>query len=140
MCARTLNEPVVRRRYDRAVVPRPKHELARDHLSHARLDLEQDDDRDALNALFYSAEAAIVSLAAVHGIDTRQNHRLKAEAADELAARGILEAGVGTLLRELNQARKDVWYEGEEPDLGRSLEDVADDVEALVEVAEQAHG
>lgn len=41
------------------------------------------------------------------------------------------------LLRELNQARKDVWYEGDDPDLDRSLEEIAGEIEALVEKTEE---
>jgi hypothetical protein len=38
---------------------------------------------------------------------------------------------------QLNQARKDIWYEGDDPDFGgRSLEDVFTDVEKLVEAGE----
>jgi hypothetical protein len=38
----------------------------------------------------------------------------------------------------VNSARKEAIYEGEEPDLdGQSLEDVATDVEAAVQLAEE---
>lgn len=40
------------------------------------------------------------------------------------------------LLRQLNQARKDYWYEGEEPDPAE-LATYLTDVEALVEAAEK---
>lgn len=90
---------------------------------------------DALNALFYASEAAVVALAEVHGIDTKKNHRLKASAAKELYEKGILEEDFGPLLRELNQGRKDHWYEGEEPEI--DLEDAYDDVERLVDTAQE---
>ncbi len=91
---------------------------------------------DAVNALFYAGEAAVVALAAQHGIDTRKHHGLKADAAIELHNKGVLSEDYGSVLRMLNQARKDIWYEGEEPDLVGSLEDVLAEVEELVEVAE----
>lgn len=122
------------------VVPRPKHELAREHLMLARSDIDDEDERGAVNALFYAAEAAAVAIADVHEVDTERNHRLKADAATELYARGVLERDCGPLLRKLNQARKDIWYEGEEPDFGdQDLESVADDVEWLVQAAEAAN-
>jgi hypothetical protein len=98
------------------MAPRPKHELARDHLTLARDDIDRDDVRGAVSALFYAAEAAITGIADVSAIDTKRNHRLKADAATELFKRGLLEEDFGPLLRRLNQERKDVWYEGEEPD------------------------
>ena len=119
--------------------PKPKHELAREHLDLARQDMADGDERGAINALFYAAEAAVVALAEAHEVDTKQNHRLKAEAASELHARGVLGTDFGDLLRTLNQARKDVWYEGDEPDFGDDdLEGVARQVEQLVVAAEHA--
>ena len=61
--------------------------------------------------MFYAAEAAIVAIADRAGIETKQRHWLKAEAATELHERGVLDEDCGPLLRQLNQARKDVWYE-----------------------------
>lgn len=131
---------VRRSRYGRTVAGKLKHELAAEHLALARDDIERGDDRGAVNALFYAAEAAIVSLSERHGIDTKRSHGRKAEAAKELHGRGMLEDDFSVLLRELNQERKDVWYEGEDADFGdRSLEDVADDVEVLVQAAVDAH-
>ena len=63
-----------------------------------------------INAMFYAAEAAIVAIADRAGIETKQRHWLKAEAATELHERGVLDEDCGPLLRQLNQARKDVWY------------------------------
>ena len=121
------------------MAPRPKHKLARDHLGLARDDIDGDDLRGAVSALFYAAEAAITGVAEINAIDTKRNHRLKADAATELFKKGLLEEDFGPLLRSLNQQRKDVWYEGEEPDFGEeSVSDVADRVETLVEAAESA--
>lgn len=118
--------------------PKPKAELARQHLETARGHVEEDAEGDAVNALFYAAEAAVDGLAQAHGIDTRKLHYLKASAAAELHERGVLEEDLAPLLRQLNQARKDIWYEGDDPDFGgRSLADVLAEVEALVDAAEE---
>lgn len=58
--------------------------------------------------MFYAAEAAVVSLADRHGIDTKQQHWLKADAAKELHQRGLLSEDYGPLLKQLNQVRTDV--------------------------------
>ena len=116
--------------------PRAKDELAREHLEGARDDLSRGQEKDAINALFYAAEAAVVALAEKHDMDTKRSHRLKADAASELNARGIVNRDFGPLIKELNQARKNVWYEGDEPEFSQSLEDTLSDVEALVAEAE----
>lgn len=116
--------------------PKPKHQLAREHLETARADLQGARDKDAVNALFYAAEAAVVALSDAHGIDTKRHHGLKADAATELRQRGVLDEDYGSLLKQLNQARKDIWYEGDEPDFDRDLEEIAQDVERLVLAAE----
>lgn len=117
--------------------PKPRAELARQHLETARGHVEENAEGDAVNALFYAAEAAIDGLAQAHGIDTKKHHYLKASAATQLHERGVLEDDVAPLLRQLNQARKDIWYEGEDPDFGeRTLEDVFVEVERLVEAGE----
>lgn len=117
--------------------PKAKRELAREHLETAREDLNEGHDKDAVNALFYAAEAAVVALADHHGIDTKQQHSLKAEAATELHQQGLVSEDFGPLLRSLNQARKHIWYEGDDPDLDESLEEILGHVETLVEAAEQ---
>ncbi len=116
--------------------PKAKHRLAREHLETARADLGGGREKDAVNALFYAAEAAVVALADVHGIETRKRHSLKAGAATELHTRGFLSDDFGPLLRQINQARKDIWYEGDEPSLDRTLEDILADIERLVVEAE----
>jgi hypothetical protein len=58
-----------------------------------------------------------VALADQHEIDTKKHHGLKADAATELHRTGLLSEDYGPVLRMLNQARKDIWYEGEEPEL-----------------------
>jgi uncharacterized protein (UPF0332 family) len=118
------------------VSPKDKRELAREHLEDALAAIEDGRPKDAVNALFYAAEAAIVAVAEHHGIDTKQHHAVKADAATQLHRDGALAQDYGPLLRTLNQTRKDIWYEGEEPELGNDLDAIADQVEALVEAAE----
>ena len=117
--------------------PKAKRELAREHLETAREDLEGGREKDVINALFYASEAAAVALADAYGVDTKQRHWLKADAVSELHKRGVLVEDYGPILKELNQARKDVWYEGEDPDLDEPLADVLDQIERLVEEAEK---
>ncbi len=59
--------------------PKAKKELAREHLETAREDISGGREKDAINALFYAAEAAVVALADTHGIDTPRRHYLKGE-------------------------------------------------------------
>jgi hypothetical protein len=66
------------------VSPKSKRELARQHLETARADLDGERSGDALNAMFHTAEAAVVWLADHHGIETRRLHWAKAEAAERL--------------------------------------------------------
>lgn len=100
----------------------------------AREDLDGGRMGDALNALFYASEAAVVALAEANGIDTKRNHGLKASAAKKLLEKGVLKDDFGGLLRDLNQGRKDHWYEGDDPQL--DLEEAYADVEILVEAAQ----
>jgi hypothetical protein len=96
------------------------------------------DTAEAVAWLFLSLEAAIVSVAEKQGLETEKQHWKKAEVAQELYRRGVLQHDYSDGLRLLNEAPKVATYEGDEPDLeGRSLEDIAADVEAAVELAEQ---
>lgn len=119
------------------VPPKKKHELAREHLDDARTAIDEERPKDAVNALFYGGEAAVVSLADHYAIDTKKNHALKADAAAQLCKDGHLDHDFSPLLRALNQARKDLWYEGDEPELVHEIEKVADEVEELVDAAEK---
>ncbi len=77
-----------------------------------------------------------MSLTDKHGIATKRQHGLKADGATGLHKQGVLRHDFGPLLKDLNQARKDIWYEGDEPELDQSLEDTLADVEILVAEAE----
>jgi len=93
---------------------------------------------EAVAWLFFSLEAAIVSVADKHGLNTKKQHWRKAEVAEELYKQGVLPHDYSDTLRLLNEARKVATYEGDEPDLeGQSLEDIAAEVERAVELAEQ---
>lgn len=119
-----------------SVSPKDKRQLAREHLRAADTAVAEERLNDAVNALFYAGEAAVVALAEQHGIDTKKHHGLKADAASDLYAKGVLAEDYGPVLRVLNQARKDIWYEGEEPQLDGDLEDLLAQVGELVEAAE----
>jgi len=118
------------------VSPKDKRQLAREHLDAAQSAVEEERLNDAVNALFYAGEAAVVALADRNEIDTKKHHRLKADAASELHKKVVLTKDYGPVLRVLNQARKDIWYEGEEPELNGELDDLVAEVEGLVEAAE----
>lgn len=118
--------------------PKPRHQLAREHLERARPAVMTEDYTEAVTWLFAALEAAVVAVADKHGIDTKKQHWKKAEVAKNLYDQGHFPADFSPTLDTLNSARKVAVYEGEEPDLGdESLEDVAADVEAAVAAAEQ---
>jgi uncharacterized protein (UPF0332 family) len=118
------------------MAPKKKHELAREHLEDARASIDEERPKEAVNALFYAGEAAVVALADCYGIATKKQHGLKADAATQMHKAGNLDHDYGPLLRNLNQARKDIWYDGEEPALVEELASIADEVQELVEAAE----
>ncbi len=47
--------------------PKAKRELAREHLETARDDISGGREKEAVNAFFYAAEAAVVAIADAHG-------------------------------------------------------------------------
>lgn len=119
--------------------PRPKAELAREHLDRALPAVTADDYTEAVTWLFAALEAAVVSVAEANGLTPQKNHWNKAEVAKELHETGVLSEDFSGTLGILNSARKVAVYEGDEPDLqGHSLEDLSVDVETAVEAAEQA--
>ncbi|CAN5460572.1 hypothetical protein BH20ACT18_BH20ACT18_06670 [soil metagenome] len=61
----------------------------------------------------------------------------RTEAARSLHTIGVLPKDLSGLHQSLNEARKAVFYDGEEPDLGEtSIEDVLSQIEDAVVVAE----
>jgi len=120
------------------MAPKSKVVLATEHLDRALPAVAADDHAEAVAWLFVSLEAAIVALADARGLDTKNAHWRKAEVATELHATGVLPIDYADTLKLLNEARKAVFYEGEDPDLGgQSLEDIASIVESAVEQAQQ---
>jgi hypothetical protein len=120
------------------VSPKTKAQLAREHLERALPAVPDADYTEAVTWLFAALEAAIVAVADRHGIDTQQQHWKKAEVAKQLYEAGVLSHDFSDSLDTLNEARKVVVYEGDEPDLGdQSLEDIAAAVETAVEFAEE---
>lgn len=116
--------------------PKPKVQVAREHLTKAQDEASGGDTRDALQWGFASLEAAIDALAAARGIAIDEKHWKRTEAARSLHAAGVLPKDLADLHRSLNEARKAVFYDGEDLDLGVSIEDVLSDVEDAVVAAE----
>ena len=59
------------------------------------------------------------------------------EAATELKDKGVLQKDLSVLHRLLNEERKAMFYEGEDPELGElSIEDVLVEIETAVSTAE----
>jgi hypothetical protein len=117
--------------------PKAKVQVAREHLTKAEDEAHGGDPRDAVQWAFASLEAAIDALAATRGIEIDEKHWKRAAAAKSLHEDGVLSKDLSQLHRTLNEARKAVFYLGEEGDLGGlSLEDVLADVEDAVTVAE----
>lgn len=116
------------------MAPRSKAVLAREHLERALPAVAAEDNTEAEAWLFVSLEA----VADAQGLDTKKAHGKKAEVATDLHATGVLPTDYADMLKLLNEARKAVFYEGEDPDLGgQSLEDIASTVESAVEQAER---
>jgi hypothetical protein len=118
--------------------PQSKSDLAREHFSRAHGAFEVGDLVVGVTFLYLAAEAAIVALSELNGIATERQHWRKAQAAVELRTRGVLDTDLSSVLELLNQARKDVAYEGEDPDFGNlSSEDLLSAVESVVFRAEE---
>lgn len=116
---------------------KPKVEVAREHLSKAQEEAAAGDLRDAVQWSFASLEAAIDALAEKHGITIEEQHWRRRDAARELRTKGVLPKDLSELHQLLNEERKAMFYEGEDPDLGElSIEDVLRDVETAVRMAE----
>jgi hypothetical protein len=122
------------------VPSKPKAQLAREHLDQALLGVEAEDATEAVTWLFVALEAAITALALDAGQVVEPKHWKKAELAHELFVDGRVAHDFAPTLRTLNEARKEAVYDGEDPHLGgSSLEDLAADVEAAVQLAEEGN-
>lgn len=64
--------------------PKDKGQLAHEHLQVAQMAVDEGRLNEAVNALFYAAEAQSWLFADEHGLDTKRHHGLKADAASEL--------------------------------------------------------
>jgi hypothetical protein len=98
--------------------PKAKVQVAREHLTKAQEEAAGGDPRDAVQWAFASLEAAIDALAAARGIEIDEKHWKRATAAKSLHDDGVLPKDLSRLHRTLNEARKGVFYLGEEADLG----------------------
>jgi hypothetical protein len=117
--------------------PKAKVQVAREHLTKAQEEAFGGDVRDAIQWAFASLEAAIDSLADPRRIEIGEKHWKRTQAAKSLHADGVLPKDLSELHKVLNDARKGVFYLGEEPELGSlSIEDVLSDVEDAVVAAE----
>lgn len=117
--------------------PKAKVQVAREHLTKAEAEAFGGDLRDAIQWAFASLEAAIDALAETREIEIDEKHWKRTAAAKSLHADGVLSKDLSGLHQTLNEARKGVFYAGEEPDLGAlSIEDVLADVEDAVTAAE----
>lgn len=116
---------------------KPKVQVAREHLTKAQDEAAGEDLRDAVQWSFASLEAAIDAIAEVQGISIDDKHWKRTDAAKKLHEAGVLPKDLSDLHRTLNETRKGVIYEGEEPDLGDySIEDVLIELEEAVDIAE----
>ncbi|HEU4706611.1 MAG TPA: HEPN domain-containing protein [Solirubrobacterales bacterium] len=123
------------------MAPKPKVEVAREHLSKAQEEAAAGDLKDAVQWSFASLEAAIDALAAKHGIVIEEQHWRRRDAAHELMLKGVLPRDLSDLHQLLNEERKAMFYEGEEPELGDlSIENILSEVEVAVKVAEADEG
>lgn len=87
--------------------------------------MEEDDLVVGITFLHLAAEAAVVAVADMRGVETQRRHDLKAKAATALHEAGALPDDLGPDLRALNELRKAVTYEGEDVALS------ADELNAL---------
>ena len=121
------------------VSPRPKAELAREHLERALKGVNENDSTEAVTWLLAALEAAIVAIAEAQGLQTPTDHWKKAQVAKDLHAAGVVATDFSATLDLLNAGRKLAVYEGDEPDLGASsVEDLVAAVESAVAAAEDA--
>ena len=101
---------------------------------------------DCVSKCFYALENAVVAAAIVLGIRWEKDHWKKADLAAQLFDRGEVKKDIRSLLRRLNDVRKDISYEEPGPELAEidleelvgELEEYLGDVDALIEKVEQS--
>lgn len=119
------------------MAPKSKVEVAREHLRKAHEEASAGDLKDAVQWSFASLEAAIDALAAKHAIRIDEQHWRRRDTARELMLKGVLPRDLSDLHQLLNEERKAMFYEGEDPDLGELyIEDVLNEIETAVKIAE----
>ena len=104
------------------------------------------DAADCVTKCFYAFENAVVAAAMALGIQWEKNHGKKADLAAELSDRGEVKKDIRSLLRHLNDVRKDISYEEPGPeltdidleDLVGELEEYLGEVDALIDKVEQS--
>jgi len=104
------------------------------------------DAADCVSKCFYAFENAVVAAAMALGIQWEKNHGKKADLAAELSDRGEVKKDIRSLLRRLNDVRKDISYEEPGPeladidleDLVGELEEYLGEVDALIDKVEQS--
>lgn len=119
-----------------AAVTAAKGGAARAHLRRAQHAIDVRDWGAAVVWLNASAQAALDAVAAREGIDTARSAHRRAAVARDLHGRGLLPNDVLPLMVRLNDERKQVLYEGSDPDLrGRTWAGAVEEVERLVTAA-----
>jgi hypothetical protein len=119
------------------VSPRSKVEIARTHFEKAQEEAFIEEVKDAINWSFVALEAAIDALSEIHSLPIEAQHWKRMKAATKLYEARVLPKDLGPLHEFLNDTRKAVFYEGEEPNLeGYTLEGILEDVETAIEIAE----
>jgi hypothetical protein len=100
---------------------------------------EPPDPAEAVMWAFYAYENAVVAAAEASGTAWTKNHYEKADLAEQMHSRGILDTNVKDTLLTLNGLRKDVAYGQSGPDLEQTdLEDLATELERFIEEVERA--
>lgn len=123
------------------VNPKPKVEVAREHLAKAQDEAADGDPRDAVQWTFAALEAAIDALAEPRDIEINQKHWLRTRALELLHEQKVLPDDLSDLHDKLNEIRKGIFYDGDEVEAdGFSVDVAIERVEVAVETAEHERG
>lgn len=116
--------------------PKPKNEVAREHLKKAREEAGNGDVRAVVIWAFPALEAAIDALAEANGIVVKEDHWKRMQTASDLREQGAFDQDLSSLHRLLNEERKGIAYDGEDPDLGGfSVKEILDVIELAIDAA-----